>query len=184
MYKSEDAIDVAGKLMARANRSGGNKQTIDLAVKRIEGIGDPETFLDHAVRESERLRREKAGDNPKKLAKATAGSLAKLPKDIRLAIEMATHEEAERRAMEGELETLEAAWRQADEIAGIADSLLIPTEVEEFVTSEKKQAGTEPRIIVPAGAGVSAPGERATEPGPERERGGPTASNKTGEEDA
>jgi hypothetical protein len=184
VYKSEDAMDVAGKLMARANRSGGNKQTIDLAVKRIEGIGDPETFLDHAVRESERLRREKAGDNPKKLAKATAGSLAKLPKDIRLAIEMATHEEAERRAMEGELETLEAAWRQADEIAGIADSLLIPAEVEEFVTSEKDQAGTEPKIIVPAGAGVSAPGERAAAPGPEREPGGPTASDKAGEEDA
>ena len=184
VYRSEDALDVAGKLMARANRSGGNKQTIDLAVKRIEGIGDPESFLEHAVRESERLRREKAGDNPKKLAKATAGSLAKLPKDIRLAIEMATHEEAERRAMEGELETLEAAWRQADEIAGIADSLLIPTEVEEFVTVEKEQAGTGPKIIVPAGAGVSAPGERASVPGPEGEPGGPTASDKTGEEDA
>jgi len=184
VYKSGDAMDVAGKLMARANRSGGNKQTIDLAVKRIEGIGDPETFLDHAVRESERLRREKAGDNPKKLAKATAGSLAKLPKDIRLAIEMATHEEAERRAMEGELETLEAAWKQADEIAGIADSLLIPTEVEEFVTSEREQAGTGPKIIVPAGAGVSAPGERATVPGPDREPGGPTASDEAGEEDA
>ena len=73
---------------------------------------------------------------------------------------------------------------QADMLLEGEARLLIPTEVEEFVTSEKKQAGTEPRIIVPAGAGVSAPGERATEPGPERERGGPTASNKTGEEDA
>ena len=79
----------------------------------------------------------------------------------RLAIEMATHEEAERRAMEGELEVLEAAWQNAEEIAGIADSLLLPTEVEEFVTAEKDQAAAEPRIIVPAGAGVSAPGERS-----------------------
>ncbi len=161
VYEGQDAMDVAGKLMARANRSGGNKQTIGKAVERIESVGDPESFLEEAVRESERLRREKAGNNPKKLAKATAGSLAKLPKDIRLAIEMATHEEAERRAMEGELEVLEAAWQNAEEIAGIADSLLLPTEVEEFVTAEKDQAAAEPRIVVPAGAGVSAPGERS-----------------------
>ena len=127
-------------------------------VKRIEEIGDPEIFMREAVKESERLRREKAGDNPKKLAKATEGSLAKLPGDIRLAVEMAIHEESERRAMEGELETLEAAWRQAEEIAAIADSLLVPSAVDEFVDSEKERAGSEPKIIVPAGAGVSAPG--------------------------
>ena len=160
VYRGEDAMDVAGKLMARANRSGGSKKTVDQAVRRIESVGDPESFLDEAVRESERLRREKAGDNAKKLAKATAGSLAKLPGDIRLAIEMATHEEAERRAMEGELELLEAAWQQADEVAGIADSLLVPGEVYEFVAAEKERTPDAQRIIVPAGAGISAPGER------------------------
>jgi len=165
VYQGEDAMDIAGKLMARANRSGGNKKTIGEAVRRIESVGNPESFLDEAVRESERLRHEKAGDNPKKLAKATAGSLAKLPKDIWLAIEMGTDEEGERRAMEGELEILEAAWKQADEIAGIADSLLVPDEVEEFVTSEKQRTASEPKIIVPAGAGVSAPGEPAVRPG-------------------
>ena len=72
---------------------------------------------------------------------------------------MATHEESERRAMEGELEILESAWKKAEEIAGIADSLLLPTEVDEFITSEKEQASSEPKIIVPAGAGISAPGE-------------------------
>jgi hypothetical protein len=161
VYQGDDAMDVAGKLMARANRAGGNKKTIDMAVKRIETVGDPESFLDEAVLESERLRHEKAAGNPKKLAKTTEGSLAKLPKDIRLAIEMATHEEAERRAMEGELAILEAAWQQADEIAGIADSLLVPSEVDEFVTFEKQRAASGPKIIVPAGAGISAPGEVA-----------------------
>ncbi len=72
---------------------------------------------------------------------------------------MATHEESERRAMEGELEILETAWRQAEEIAGIADSLLLPAEVDEFVKSEREHVDSEPKIIVPAGAGVSAPGE-------------------------
>ncbi|NNK48697.1 MAG: hypothetical protein HKP01_07475 [Gemmatimonadetes bacterium] len=161
VYQGDEAMDVAGRLMARANRSGGNKKTIGDAVRRIETVGDPEAFLDEAVLESERLRRQKAGDNPKKLAKSTAGSLAKLPKDIRLAIEMATHEEAERRAMEGELDILEAAWQRAEEIAGIADSLLLPAEVEEFVTSERGRVDSGPKIIVPAGGGLSAPGERA-----------------------
>lgn len=42
---------------------------------------------------------------------------------------MALHEEAERRAIEGELADLERAWRDAEEIAGIADSLLLPDDV-------------------------------------------------------
>jgi hypothetical protein len=36
---------------------------------------------------------------------------------------MAAHEDAERAALEGELETLAAAWREAEEIAAIADAL-------------------------------------------------------------
>jgi hypothetical protein len=42
----------------------------------------------------------------------------------RLAIEMALQEDSERRAMEGELAELERAWREAEEIAAIADDLL------------------------------------------------------------
>jgi hypothetical protein len=38
---------------------------------------------------------------------------------------MALHEDTERRAMEGELADLERAWREAEEIASIADSLLV-----------------------------------------------------------
>jgi hypothetical protein len=44
---------------------------------------------------------------------------------------MALHEEAERRAMDGELEELERAWRDAEEIAEIADNLLVPESVDE-----------------------------------------------------
>jgi hypothetical protein len=40
-----------------------------------------------------------------------------------LALEMALQDEAERRALQGELATLEAAWREAEEIAHIADAL-------------------------------------------------------------
>jgi len=47
----------------------------------------------------------------------------RLPRPASLALEMALHEETERRALEGELAALEAAWREAEEIAAIADAL-------------------------------------------------------------
>jgi hypothetical protein len=53
-----------------------------------------------------------------------ATALLDVPLVDRLALEIAAHEETERRALEGELEELAAAWREADEIATIADALL------------------------------------------------------------
>ncbi|HJU75018.1 MAG TPA: hypothetical protein VJ717_14840 [Gemmatimonadaceae bacterium] len=52
-----------------------------------------------------------------------SAALLDVPLVDRLALEMAAHEESERRALEGELEELEEAWREADEIATIADAL-------------------------------------------------------------
>ena len=54
-----------------------------------------------------------------------------------IALEMALHEEQERRALEGELVELRAAWRNAEEMAQISDNLLIPDEIEEKVISLK-----------------------------------------------
>ena len=51
----------------------------------------------------------------------------------RLALEMALHEEQERRALEGELKVLEAAWKAAEEIAEISDNLLLPEGTNEFL---------------------------------------------------
>jgi hypothetical protein len=42
---------------------------------------------------------------------------------------MAAQAEVERRAMAGELARLERAWREAEEIASIADDLLLPDAV-------------------------------------------------------
>jgi hypothetical protein len=57
-------------------------------------------------------------------------SLALMKSTDRLAFEMALHEERERAAMEGELEPLRAAWAEAEQVAAIADGLLVPPEVE------------------------------------------------------
>ena len=69
-------------------------------------------------------------------------SLSNLSKPVRLALEMASHEESERRALEGELNLLEAAWREAEEIAAIADGLLLPAETtDRFVALKRETRG-------------------------------------------
>jgi hypothetical protein len=65
------------------------------------------------------------------------GLIGRLPGPSRLALEMALHEEQERRALQGELKTLEAAWRQAEEIAAISDNLLLPEGAEEFLEEHR-----------------------------------------------
>jgi hypothetical protein len=59
----------------------------------------------------------------------------------RLALEMALHEEQERRALAGELVELELAWREAEEVAAIADNLFVPAEHEEFIAKHRDHAG-------------------------------------------
>ena len=56
--------------------------------------------------------------------------VAGLPAPIRLALEMVLHGNDERRALEGEMAALEARWRDAEEIAGIADSLVQPPDID------------------------------------------------------
>ena len=52
---------------------------------------------------------------------------------------MALHEEQERRALEGEPAQLELAWREAEEIAAIADNLLLPEHTDEFPDRHSKR---------------------------------------------
>jgi hypothetical protein len=93
------------------------------AVQLLERTGTPSRAFGEAARHVQL-----AGD-----AKIRA-----LPDSFRLALEMAAHEETERRAMEGELAQLEAAWRQAEEIAAIADNLLLPSGFENLLRRHRK----------------------------------------------
>ena len=141
-----EALGLAGQLMAQANRRGGRDTEIRAAVRRIEHAGHPEVFLPEAAEAAQRYLR-KSGPLAfesrsrsraiEKLRKPLPGSLAGLNPSMRLAIEMATHEEAEREALEGELKELEARWRQAEEIAHIADNLFVPERVEGFIEEER-----------------------------------------------
>ena len=70
------------------------------------------------------------------------GLVSRLPKPTKLALEMAVHEEQERRALEGELWLLEAAWREAEEIAGISDDLFVPEETDDFIDRHRAGSNT------------------------------------------
>jgi hypothetical protein len=64
--------------------------------------------------------------------------ISALPESLRLALEMAAHEDSERRALEGELALLEQAWKEAEEVAAIADNMFLPTFVEDWMRKHRK----------------------------------------------
>ena len=149
-----EAISLAGQLMAHANRKGGGRKAVSRAVARIEEAGHPEAFLpqaaDLALRDfssSSISRSQKAKLFAQKvdgIQNPIPGSLAGLKVDVRLAIEMATHEQAEREALEGELKELEARWREAEQIARIADNLFVPESVDTFIERERTRLDVDP----------------------------------------
>jgi hypothetical protein len=100
-------------------------------VRLIEEARSPERFFSAAAAAR--------GDKQRGVFfQVDAARVAKMDATTRLALEMAAHEEAERRALEGELALLEDAWREAEEIAGIADRLLIPESIENWIRKHKK----------------------------------------------
>ena len=131
-FEGAEAQRIAAIVVPKINRFGGNRATVSAAVEEIDAIGSSTGYL-------ERLARVAAHGTPllkKKASKwqgtpsareVTRHGLFALQGPQRLALEMALHEEAERRAMEGELQQLEDAWKDAEEIAAIADNMFLPS---------------------------------------------------------
>jgi hypothetical protein len=123
-----EAMRVLRPLLARFNRAGAASSEVRDAVARLDAEGGSTQILArtasrgiiHHYHGSLRL-------------ETRADTLARLPQSLRLALEMAAHEESERRALEGELAQLERDWQEAEEIAAIADNLLIPAPVRELL---------------------------------------------------
>lgn len=111
------------RVLAIALRSAWGRDPADL-----EGIeAQPVDALEAATSDVERLAFRLTGRTfwgHGGIGSEPATALLDVPLVDRLALEIAAHEETERRALEGELEELAAAWREADEIATIADALL------------------------------------------------------------
>jgi hypothetical protein len=114
-----EAMQSASTILASANRFGAPASQVQDAVLRVEEYGDAATYLRAAsgLGDARNSRFISLLNLWRRL-----GTL-RLSSTECLALEMALHEEGERRALEGELALLEVAWRDAEEIARISDSL-------------------------------------------------------------
>jgi hypothetical protein len=134
-FTGREAERIAAIVVPKVNRFGGKKTAVADAVREIESLGGSERFLDHLTDMSRNYMRQWTPDTRPRWRRSQRDfskyGLFSLPVPQRLALEMALHEETERRAMDGELEELERAWREAEEVAAIADDLLVPASVDE-----------------------------------------------------
>jgi hypothetical protein len=122
------SLRTLGQLMAGANRFGATPGQVSQAVREVEEAGDAPAYL---ARMS--ARGGWRGTRVMSLVNEMRGLGAlHLSVSERLALEMALNEESEYRALQGELADLEQAWRDAEQIAGIADDLLLPASVDDF----------------------------------------------------
>jgi hypothetical protein len=129
----QQAMQTAGQLLALMNAHGGSATDVTHAADLITTAGDAAAFM----RKTIRLREERWRTGNTFLYDAYGAlSLTSLE---RLALEMAVHEDAERVALQGELDALEAAWRDAEEIAAIADGLLVPDAVVQAIARFRRR---------------------------------------------
>jgi hypothetical protein len=119
-------------MLPKVNAFGGSNTQVRDAVTMIEEARGPERlFTVAAASPGEQM--------PGFFFPVDGTRIVKRDATVRLALEMAAHEETERRAFEGELALLEEAWREAEEIAAIADRLLIPESVETWIRRQKEK---------------------------------------------
>ena len=118
LVRGDEARRIAAKVVPHINKVGGFKRQVAEAVKHIEESGGAEAYLRWVARyhkEAWVVRRQWLG------------------------VEMAVNEENERRALEDELALLELAWKDAEEIAAIADKLVLSPEVEIALRELKRE---------------------------------------------
>ncbi|HEU0016067.1 MAG TPA: hypothetical protein VFQ45_20485 [Longimicrobium sp.] len=109
--RGADARTVLGRAMVHVNRRGASRDRVRNAVGLLQEAPSAEAYLRRQAERGSVLGRRVYRED---LQLSPVGALA---------LEMALHDEQERRALQGELAGLEAAWRQAEEIAEIADAL-------------------------------------------------------------
>jgi hypothetical protein len=126
-----DALIAAYLILPAFNYQGASKRSIGVAVAELDALKEPGDMFRSVVKEGSSLR------------------VSEMPKHTLLALEIAAAEERERVPLDAELSGLEAAWRRAEEIAQIADSLLTPDTVERRLAEIRRE-----RHSIPEGGGA------------------------------
>lgn len=137
-----DAMRAAAQLLPTVNQFGGSKANVNDAVTYLEQNGGPIEAIANIQRASgvgpQHATFKSSGSKLRVTKKP--GALHTLPVVSRLAMEMALHEEQERRAMTGELKELEIVWREAEKIAHISDTMFDTPQLESEIERLKAEA--------------------------------------------
>ena len=120
----DPALRALSVMLPYLNRGGGSVRRIREAVDVVNESPDLTQLVSTAAVNDE------ASRTHFKIRRGES-NIGALPARIRLALEMALHEGDECRAMDGERDTLEDRWREAETIASIADSLTLPADIDE-----------------------------------------------------
>lgn len=115
ILRGEDARRALTTILPLLNGGGGSSRDVRDAVDVVAGSASVHQLLYGVAGRRTRAR--------------TPNYLRRLTPAMRLALEMAVHEDEERRAMAGALDALEQRWREAEEVARIADALAVPARV-------------------------------------------------------
>jgi hypothetical protein len=119
LLQPDQALPALAALLPTVNGRGGTRRDVQSAVKLVEEAGDATRLLNTAASLAMKT----------SISATSQGRISGLPIEARLALEMITHEDDERRALEGELAVLEARWKEAEEIASISDNMFLPSSV-------------------------------------------------------
>jgi hypothetical protein len=136
--RGDEAMAAARVLLPHINASGGNANAVSEAVSILEEQNDPTSLFTRVAAIRDRRHRAFFTEGARPFARSeTPWRLGGLAPAQRLALEMALHEDDERRALEGELAELEQRWKEAEEVAAISDNLFVSPKVEEDVARLK-----------------------------------------------
>ena len=123
---------VLGRMVAAWNSATGSSSQVESAISLILRYSSSKGFaLEAARRAQSRCLIGLVFDGRERVGRLWLTDVE------RLALEMSLVEESERRAVRGDLAPLEQAWREAEEIAAIADDLLVPEGVRRFLDARR-----------------------------------------------
>ena len=136
LLREDAAFRMLSRLLPHVNRAGATTGDVHDAVRRLEegaALNDLAGLAARAPVKAPRIvfNRKKTPALP---------GLDKLPLELRLALEMSLHEDDERRWLDGDLDELTDRWKEAEEVAAIADQLLLPEWIDERLKGRRGSA--------------------------------------------
>lgn len=134
LFDGDDALRILPVLLTAKNRFTGSSNAVTAAVEILDAARSPHTLL-ATMSDADRQR------NRRGIIAGPPGlmMLRNFRGPFRLALEMSLHEDAERRAFDGELHVLEQRWKEAEEIAAIADGLTTRPEIASRLSAGRQE---------------------------------------------